>query len=122
MATLGVTLEEVGAGAVRLALAFSPALGQQNGFIHAGVLAAMADSACGYAAFTLAPPGADVLAAEFQIRLLRPARAPRFEARARVLRPGRSLTYCECSVFGVSETGEELVATMLSTIVIRTPR
>jgi acyl-coenzyme A thioesterase PaaI-like protein len=59
---------------------------------------------------------------EFKINLLRPARSPRFEARARVLRPGRALTYCECEVFGLDETGEELVATMLSTIVTRQGR
>jgi uncharacterized protein (TIGR00369 family) len=116
MATLGVTLEEVAPGSIRTALRYSPALTQQNGFVHAGVLASMADSACGYAALTLAPAGADVLAAEFKISLLRPARSPRFEARARVLRPGRTLTYCECGVFGMDETAEELVATMLSTI------
>jgi uncharacterized protein (TIGR00369 family) len=119
MATLGVEIVSVEAGAVRLALAASPGLTQQNGYVHAGVLAACADSACGYAAYTLAPAGSDVLAVEFKISLLRPARAPRFEARARVLRPGRTLTYCECGIFGLEESGETLVATMLSTIVTR---
>jgi uncharacterized protein (TIGR00369 family) len=122
MATLGVTLLDVGPGSIRASLASSPGLAQQNGYVHAGVLATLADSACGYAALTLAPAGADVLAVEFKISLLRPARAPRFEARARVLRPGRTLTYCECAVFGMSEAGEELVATMLSTIVTRQER
>lgn len=122
MATLGVTLLDVAPGSIRASLAYSPALAQQNGYLHAGVLASLADSACGYAALTLAPAGADVLAVEFKISLLRPARAPRFEARARVLRPGRTLTYCECAVFGLSETGEDLVATMLSTIITRQER
>ena len=122
MATLGVALLDVAAGSIRVSLDYSPALAQQNGFIHAGVLATMADSACGYAALTLAPAGADVLAVEFKISLLRPARAPRFEARARVLRPGRTLTHCECEVFGLDAAGEELVATMLSTIVTRPGR
>jgi uncharacterized protein (TIGR00369 family) len=119
MATLGIEIVSVEPGAVRLSLAAAPGLVQQNGYVHAGVLAALADSACGYAAFTLAPPGSDVLAVEFKISLLRPARAPRFEARARVLRPGRTLTYCECEVVGAGAEGEELVATMLSTIVTR---
>ncbi len=119
MASLGIVLDYVAPGEVRLSMPSSAALAQQNGFVHAGVLAAMADSACGYAAFTLAPPGSDVLAVEFKISLLRPARARRFSARARVLRPGRTLTYCECEVVGILEDGEELVATMLSTIVIR---
>ncbi len=121
MAALGAELVRVGPGEVRIGMAHSPALAQQNGYLHAGVLATLADSACGYAAYTLAPPGTDVLAVEFAIRLLRPARAPRFEARARVrvLRPGETLTYCECQVFGLLAAGEELVATMLSTIVIR---
>lgn len=119
MATLGVRLDSVAPGEVRLSMEHSADLAQQNGFLHAGVIAAMADSACGYAAFTLTPPGNDVLAVEFKIHLLRPARAPRFEARARVLRPGRTLTYCECEVWGLLAGGEEQVATMLSTIVTR---
>jgi acyl-coenzyme A thioesterase PaaI-like protein len=82
-------------------------------------LAAVADSANGYAALSLAPEGHDVLAVEFKINLLRPARAPRFLARGRVLRPGRTLTACSAEVLGLAEDGEELVASMLSTVLVR---
>lgn len=120
MTLLGATLVRVAPGEVDLGFASRPDLVQQNGFLHAGVLAAVADSANGYAAFTLAPAGTDVLAVEFKINLLSPARAPRFEARGRVLRAGRTLTVCQADVFGLTENGdEERVATMLSTIIVR---
>ena len=121
MTTLGASIERVEAGEVDIALAFSPALSQQHGYLHAGAVASIADSANGYAALTLAPPGSDVLAVEFKINLLAPAKAPRFLARGRVLRPGRRLTVCLAEVFGVDGSAEELIATMLSTITVRTP-
>lgn len=121
MTTLGATLLHVAPGEVDLGFAARPDLTQQNGFVHAGALAAVADSANGYAAFTLAAPGTDVLAVEFKINLLAPARAPRFVARGRVIRAGRMLTVCRADVFGVPADGgvEALVATMLSTIIVR---
>jgi acyl-coenzyme A thioesterase PaaI-like protein len=84
--------------------------------------ASVADSACGYAAFTLAPAATDVLAVEFKINLLAPARATTFEARARVVRSGRTLSTCFAEVFGVQNGDEELVATMMSTIITRPNR
>ena len=119
MATIGARLELVAPGEVRIVLAHSPAITQQNGFVHAGAITSIADSACGYAAFSLAPPDTDVLAVEFKINLVSPAKAPSFIARGRVLRSGRTLSVCMAEVHGVSELGEELVATMLSTIIIR---
>jgi uncharacterized protein (TIGR00369 family) len=120
MHTLGARLLRVAPGEVDIALAHAPALTQQNGFLHAGALASIADSACGYAAFSLAPPETDVLAVEFKINLMAPARAPRFLARGRVLRPGRTLTVCQAEVVGIADGGgQELVATSLSTIIIR---
>lgn len=119
MATLGATLDGVAPGAVDIGLPFAPALCQQNGFLHAGVIAAIADTANGYAAFSLAPPGTDVLAVEFKINLMAPARGERFEARGRVLRPGRTLTVCLAEVVGFDGDSESVVATMLSTLIIR---
>jgi uncharacterized protein (TIGR00369 family) len=116
MATLGAVIERVAPGAVDIGVPFSDALCQQNGFLHAGVLASVADSACGYAALTLAAAGQDVLAVEFKINLLRPARGARFTASAQVLRAGRTLTVCRADVLG--DAGE-LVATMLSTVIAR---
>lgn len=124
MKTLGASLETVEPGVVEIAAARAEWLCQQNGFLHAGVLTSIADSACGYAALTLAPPGHDVLAVEFKINLLRPASAPRFLARGRVVRAGRTLTVCSADVFGLSEgeAPDELVATMLSTVISREER
>lgn len=124
MTTLGARLAHVAPGEVDLAFDLRADLVQQNGFVHAGAIAAVADSACGYAAFTLAPAGADVLAVEFKINLLAPARAPRFVARGRVVRAGRTLTVCRADVFGLPDTGgdETLVATMQSTIIVLASR
>ena len=119
MTTLGARLTLVASGKVHIAFPKADRFTQQNGFVHAGAIASVADSACGYAAFTLAAAATDVLAVEFKINLLAPARATLFEARARVVRSGRTLSTCWAEVFGVENGEEELVATMLSTIITR---
>jgi uncharacterized protein (TIGR00369 family) len=118
MATMGITIERVAPGEVDLALPFDPRFCQQNGFLHAGAIASLADSASGYAAYSLAPPGSDVLAVEFKINLLAPARGERFLAQARVLRSGRTLTVCHVDVYAINAE-PTLIATMLSTIIVR---
>lgn len=119
MATLGASLARVEPGEVDIALPFSPHLAQQHGYLHAGVTAAIADSANGYAALTLTPADAEVLAVEFKINLMRPASASRFLARGKVLRPGRRLSVCLAEVVAIDGTREDAIATMLSTISIR---
>jgi uncharacterized protein (TIGR00369 family) len=121
MATLGATIVFLAPGAVHLALPFAPQFCQQNGFLHAGAIASVADSANGYAAYTLAPPGTDVLAVEFKINLLAPARGVGLLACGLVLRPGRTLTVCQAEVFATGTTERTLIATMLSTIIVRPP-
>jgi uncharacterized protein (TIGR00369 family) len=118
MATLGVSIAHIGPGAVDLAMPYDGRFCQQNGFLHAGAVASLADSANGYAAYTLAPPETDVLAVEFKINLLEPAQGTGFVARGRVLRPGRTLSVCRADVV-TADTGERLIATMTSTIIIR---
>ena len=115
-----VVLPLVTPGIVEIEMPFSAALTQQHGFLHAGVLASVADSACGYAAATLMPPEADVLSIEFQINLMAPARGDRFLARGRVLRAGRTITTCLGEVVDVSGEGERAVATMLATMMTLT--
>src|SRR5262249_55852894 len=95
LATLGVTIQRMAPGEVDLAIPFDPRFCQQNGYLHAGAITSVADSASGYAAYTLAPPDTDVLAVEFKINLLAPARGEGFLACARVLRAGRTLTVCQ---------------------------
>lgn len=119
MATLGARITRLEPGAVDLTAAFDPRFTQQNGFWHAGAVASLADSANGYAAFSLAPPDTDVLAVEFKINLLAPARGEAFRAEGRVLRPGRTLTVCLAEVLALTGAGPKLIATMLSTIITR---
>jgi uncharacterized protein (TIGR00369 family) len=129
MATLGAEIVHLAPGEVDLAAPFAAQFGQQNGFWHAGAVASLADSANGYAAFTLAPAGTDVLAVEFKINLLAPAVGERFVACGRVVRPGRTLTVCQAEVFAESAAGgaaahvpaRKLVATMSSTLIVRQP-
>src|SRR5262245_42748701 len=119
MTALGARLERVAAGEVDVSVPFDAGYSQQNGFLHAGVITSIADSACGYSALSMAPAGHDVLAVEFKINLLRPATAPTFLACAKVVRAGRTLTVAQADVFGVSGAGRELVATMMSTVIAR---
>ena len=119
MTTLGAAIEFLAPGEVHLSLPFAPRFCQQNGFMHAGAIASVADSANGYAAYSLAPPDTDVLAVEFKINLLAPARAESFLACGRVLRAGRTLTVCQAEVFTAGRDERTLVAVMLSTLIVR---
>jgi uncharacterized protein (TIGR00369 family) len=119
MSSLGARLETIAPGEVGIAIDARADLLQQNGFVHAGVLTSIADSACGGAAITLMPPASDVLSIEFKVNLLAPAAAPRFVARARVLRAGKTITVCRADVFGIDGANETLVATMLGTMMTR---
>ena len=117
MATLGARLERVAPGEVELLLPFRADLTQQHGFLHAGVIAAVVDSAGGYAALTLMEPGAAVLSVEFKVQLLAPARGAMFRAVGRVVRAGRTLTVVagELWAFADTESAEEFrVSAMLT--------
>ncbi|HZI43451.1 MAG TPA: PaaI family thioesterase [Gemmatimonadaceae bacterium] len=92
MSTLGVTLERVTPGEVHLTVQYQAELTQQHGFLHAGIVTAAMDSACGYAALSLMEPGTAVLSVEFKVQLLAPARGAWFRAVGRVIRAGRTLT------------------------------
>ena len=120
MATIGARLTRVAPGEVEIELPFRDGLTQQNGFVHAGIVTTIADSACGYAAHSLMPAGAEVLSVEFKTNLLAPAAGERLVARARVLRPGRTLTVVRADVFALREGRETMVATMLATMISRT--
>ncbi len=116
MTTLGASLSLVEPGAVDIELPFDASLTQQHGFLHAGVVAAIADSACGYAALTLMDADAAVLSVEVKLNLLEPAAGERFAARGRVVRAGRTLTVCRADVFGLDGDDDRHVATMLATM------
>jgi uncharacterized protein (TIGR00369 family) len=116
MSTIGASLGIVEPGAVDIVLPFRDDLTQQDGFLHAGIIAAVADSACGYAAHSLMPPSARVLSIEFKLNLLAPAVGERIEARGRVVRAGRTITVCRADVVAITGGGEKLVATMTGTM------
>ncbi len=116
MATLGATLGRIAPGAVEIVLRPSPEIGQQHGFVHAGAVAAIADSAAGYAALTLMAPGTGVLTTEFKINLLAPAQGDRLVARGRVVKAGRTLTLAQSEVFAETEAGSRLVAFLTATL------
>jgi uncharacterized protein (TIGR00369 family) len=116
MRTLGISIARLEPGEVELAMAYSSELTQQNGFVHAGIITAGLDSACGIAAFTLMPAGSDILTVEFKTNLLAPARGQRFTFRAAVVKPGRTLTVCEGRAYADEDGNETLVATMTGTL------
>jgi uncharacterized protein (TIGR00369 family) len=116
MRTLGISITRLEPGEVELAMAYSADLTQQNGFVHAGIITAGLDSACGIAAFTLMPAGSDILTVEFKTNLLAPARGQRFAFRATVVKPGRTLTVCEGRAYAEEDGNETLVATMTGTL------
>jgi uncharacterized protein (TIGR00369 family) len=116
MTTIGAHLLGVAPGEVAIELPFRHDLTQQHGYLHAGIVTSIADTACGYAALSLMPEEADVLSVEYKINLLSPARGEKFIARARVKRAGRNLTVCEAEVFAVSRGEEKMVAAMLATM------
>ncbi|MGY6646606.1 MAG: PaaI family thioesterase [Salinarimonas sp.] len=118
MTTLGATLTRIEPGMVEIALPFADHILQQHGFVHAGVVATIADSAAGYAGLTLMPQGAGVLTAEFKINLLAPAQGERLIAQGRVIKAGRSLTIAEADVFAedgpTRKHAARLTATLMS--------
>ena len=116
MHTLGISIARMEPGEVDLAMPYSAELTQQNGFVHAGVITAALDSACGIAAFTLMPAGTDILTVEFKTNLLAPAKGERFAFRAAVVKPGRTLTICEARAYAVHDGVETLIATMSATM------
>lgn len=116
MATIGAELADVAPGACEIVLPYDPGLAQQHGFLHAGIVSTVLDSACGYAAFTLMPAGAGVVAVEFKVNFLRPAVGELLIGRGRVVRAGKTLTVCAGDAFMRADGVEAHVAVMQSTI------
>lgn len=118
MTTLGARLVHVAAGEVEIELPVSAHLAQQHGFVHAGAVATIADSAAGYAALTMMPAGAGILTAEFKINLLSPAAGERLLAKGRVVKAGRTLTLAMAEVFAISGGVPKLCAMMTATCMV----
>lgn len=117
MTTLGARLVQVKPGEIVVELPWRPELGQQHGVLHAGVVASIADSACGYAALSLMPAGAGVMSVEFKMNLLAPGRGSHFTAVGRVRKAGRTLTVCEGSVHAHDGDREREIAAVMATMI-----
>ena len=116
MHTLGAQITHLEAGAVDISFDWAQGLSQQHGFIHAGMLSAALDSACGYAGFSVMPEGAGVLTIEFKTNLLAPAKGQRFRCEGRVLKPGRTIVVAEGRAYAIDHGKEKLCATMQCTL------
>ena len=118
MELIGAKLNRIEPGIVEITIPFRTDLTQQHGYLHAGVVTTIADSACGYAAYSLMPAGSEVLSVEFKVNLLRPAKGNEFLARAEVIKPGKTLTVVRADVFGLAgdESQRTLIASMLGTM------
>ena len=117
MSLIGAELSRVEPGIVEITLRYRADLAQHHGFLHAGIVTTIADSACGYAAYSLMPPKSEILSVEFKVNLLRPAKGEVFLAVAEVVKSGRTLTVVRADVFGLDQSSRrELVATMLGTM------
>ena len=116
MKTLGATLEGVSPGSVEIALRPRPDISQQHGFVHAGAVSAIADSAAGYAALSLMPARAGVLTVEFKISLLAPAAGDRILAIGKVVKSGRTLTVAQSEVFAERGGQSKLIAMLTATL------
>lgn len=117
MATIGARMVSVAPGDVLIELPWRDEVAQQHGVLHAGAVASIADSACGYAALSLMPAGAAVMSVEFKVNLLAPGRGTHFSAVGRVRRSGRTLTVCEGSVRAHEGEAEREIAIMTATMI-----
>jgi uncharacterized protein (TIGR00369 family) len=121
MSTIGASLRRVLPGEVEIEAPFREDLSQQHGYLHAGVVTALVDSACGYSALTLSPPGTEVLSVEYKVNFLAPAAGGGLVARGRVVKRGRTITVCSGEAVIVDGDREKPVATMLATMLIVGP-
>ncbi len=117
MGLIGAELTRVEPGLIEIRLPYRADLAQQHGYLHAGIVTTIADSACGYAAYSLMPPNSEVLSVEFKVNLLRPAKGETFSAVAEVVKSGKTLTVVRADVFGIEQEQPCLVATMLGTMI-----
>jgi uncharacterized protein (TIGR00369 family) len=117
MKTIGAKLVKVLPGEVHIEFSFIESLTQQHGYIHAGIITSVVDSACGYAAYTLMSADSEVLTIEYKVNFMSPAKGDRFRGIGRVLKPGRNITVCSGDVIAIDKGKEIIVATMLATMI-----
>lgn len=118
MAMLGAELTRVERGSVEIEMPFDPKLTQQHGFLHAGVIAAGLDSACGYAAYTLIEPEASILTIEFKINLMSPGRGERFLFRGEITKPGSTIIVADGRAYALGDGPAKLIASMSGSMMV----
>ncbi len=117
MKTIGAKLVKISPGEVMIEFSYDQSLTQQNGFIHAGIVTTVVDSACGYAAYTLMPADSDVLTIEYKVNFMSPAKGETFRGIGKVLKSGRTITVCTGDVVAIEDGKERVVATMQATMI-----
>ncbi len=116
MQAINATIENINPGEVILNLPYQRKLTQQHGFLHAGIVSTILDSACGYGALTLMPKDAGVLSIEFKVNLIAPAKGKNFIAIGRIIKSGKNITFTPGELLSHSRGKEKLVATMTATM------
>ena len=117
MQLLGAKLSKVLPGEVHIELPFNPKFTQQHGYLHAGIITTIVDSACGYAAYSLMPPNVSVLSVEFKMNFLHPAEGESFIGIGKVVKPGKTLTVCAGEMHAFDQGNNQLVALMQATMI-----
>lgn len=115
--TLNGKITHLSPGELHIEAPFDERFTQQDGFLHAGIVTTLMDSACGYAAYTLMPPASRVLSVEFKVNFMSPAVGDEFRAEGGVVKPGKTLSVCEGKLFALRGNGEKLVAMMQATMI-----
>lgn len=115
--TLNGKITHIDSGELHIEAPFDERFTQQDGFLHAGVVSTLMDSACGYAAYTLMPADSRVLSVEFKVNFLSPAQGERFRAEGRVIKSGKTISVCEGKLFAYQAEEEKLVAMMQATMI-----
>ena len=117
MNTLNCKIAHIGPGELHIEAPYNQCFTQQDGFLHAGVVTTLIDSACGYAAYTLMPDDSRVLSVEFKVNLLNPALGDWFRAEGRVVKSGKTISVCEGKFFALQGEQEKLIALMQATMI-----
>ncbi|KGD86554.1 MULTISPECIES: PaaI family thioesterase [Rhizobium/Agrobacterium group] len=118
MAMLGAELTRVEPAMVEIELPFDAKLTQQHGFLHAGVISAALDSACGYAAYTVIEPEASILTIEFKVNLMSPGRGERFLFRGEITKPGSTIIVADGRAYAIGDGPAKLIASMTGTMMV----
>ena len=116
MRTINASISKIEPGRVEIDMKYSAAITQQHGFVHAGIVSTVIDSACGYAALSLMPADAGVLSIEFKVNLLSPAKGETFKAIGVVRKPGNTIVVTEGKLIAWDDDREKTVATMVGTM------